>query len=313
MASLLIIGGTGFFGKSILDSYKRKLLTAWNIDKIFIMSRHPDEFKKNYPELISKEIEFIEADISSVDSLPVTDFVIHAAASTDSSRYLLQNEIEKKNIIGGTLNYCRLAEKFHKNSKILFCSSGAVYGFQDENNRFLREDSILGDLTKLESIKQSYAIAKRDSEAAIQKLGAKNINVVIARCFSFIGRYLPRNQHFAIGNFIEDGVKGNDIEVKADRLVYRSYMHSDDLVDWLFTLAVHSNPICPIYNVGSDEVVEIRSLANIISKIYNVKIKVSELDNSKIDRYVPSLEKVKKELNLNNKYSLIESILRTIE
>ena len=313
MASLFIIGGTGFFGKSILDSYKRKLLTAWNIDKIFIMSRHPDEFKKNYPELISKEIEFIEADISSVDSLPVTDFVIHAAASTDSSRYLLQNEIEKKNIIAGTLNYCRLAEKFHKNSKILYCSSGAVYGYQDEQNAFLREDSIFGDITKLDNIKQSYAIAKRDSEAAIQKLGAKNMNVVIARCFSFIGRYLPRNQHFAIGNFIEDGIKGNDIEVKADRLVYRSYMHSDDLVDWLFTLAVHSNPSCPIYNVGSDEAVEIRNLATIISKIYNVNVKSFELNNSKIDRYIPSLEKVKKELNVNNKFNLKESILRTIE
>ena len=313
MASLFIIGGTGFFGKSILDSYKRKLLTAWNIDKIFIMSRHPDEFKKNYPELISKEIEFIEADISSVDSLPVTDFVIHAAASTDSSRYLLQNEIEKKNIIAGTLNYCRLAEKFHKNSKILYCSSGAVYGYQDEQNAFLREDSIFGDITKLDNIKQSYAIAKRDSEAAIQKLGAKNMNVVIARCFSFIGRYLPRNQHFAIGNFIEDGIKGNDIEVKADRLVYRSYMHSDDLVDWLFTLAVHSNPSCPIYNVGSDEAVEIRNLATIISKIYNVNVKSFELNNSIIDRYIPSLEKVKKELNVNNKFNLKESILRTIE
>jgi nucleoside-diphosphate-sugar epimerase len=313
MATLLIIGGTGFFGKSILDSYKRQLLTAWNIDKIFIMSRHPDEFKKNYPELISKEIEFIEADVSLVDSLPVTDFVIHAAASTDSSRYLLHNEKEKKNIIAGTLNYCRLAEKFHKNSKIVFCSSGAVYGYQDENNAFSKEESPLGDLSKLDNVKQSYAIAKRESEAAIQKLGDQNINVVIARCFSFIGKYIPRDQHFAIGNFIENGIQGKDIDVKADRVVYRSYMHSDDLVDWLFTLAVHSNPSCPIYNVGSDEVIEIRNLATIISKIYNVNIKSSEPDNSKIDRYIPSLEKVKKELNVKNKYSLKESILRTIE
>ena len=63
--------------------------------------------------------------------------------------------------------------------------------------------------------------------------------------------------------------QGKDIDVKADRMVYRSYMHSDDLVEWLFTLAVNSNPSCPIYNVGSDKAIEIRNLATIISKIYN--------------------------------------------
>ena len=212
------------------------------------------------------------------------------------------------------MNYCRLAEKFHKNSKIVYCSSGAVYGYQDENNKFLKEDSVLGDLTKLDNIKHSYAVAKRYSEAAIKELGAKNMNVVIARCFSFIGRYLPRDQHFAIGNFIEDGIKEKDIDVKSERLVYRSYMHSDDLVDWLLTLAVNSDQSCPIYNVGSDEAIEIRDLANIFSEIFHVGVVSLKLNqNSKIDRYIPSLEKVKKELRIDNKYSLKDSILRTIE
>ena len=42
------------------------------------------------------------------------DIVIHAAASTEASRYLTHYEEEKINIISGTLNYCRLALKFHK-------------------------------------------------------------------------------------------------------------------------------------------------------------------------------------------------------
>ena len=49
MATLLIIGGTGFFGKSILDSYKRNHLARWKIDKVIIMSRNSHDFEENYP------------------------------------------------------------------------------------------------------------------------------------------------------------------------------------------------------------------------------------------------------------------------
>ena len=76
MATLLVIGGTGFFGKSILDCYKRKLLNHWKIDKVIIFSRNPREFEKNYSELVSKGVEFITGDISTVKELPKADFVI---------------------------------------------------------------------------------------------------------------------------------------------------------------------------------------------------------------------------------------------
>ena len=314
MASLLIIGGTGFFGKSILDSYKRELLNSWKIDKVIIMSRNAIDFKQNYPELVSSGVEFLVGDISTIDFLPEADFVIHAAASTYTSRYIFHSEEEKNNIIAGTLNYCRLAVKFHKNSRIVFCSSGAVYGYQTENLIFLKEDDAFGDISKLDDVKKSYAYAKRDSELAIQELGKKKLNVAIARCFSFVGKYLPRDQHFAIGNFIANGINGKDIHVKADKLVYRSYMYADDLVEWLLTLADNSNNKCPIYNVASDKEIEIKELANIISQIFNVRVQSVKFNNYPIvDRYIPSIEKAKKELGLNNKYELQDSILRSID
>ena len=313
MASLLIIGGSGFFGKSILDSFKRQLLKPWDINKITIISRNANDFKHNYPELISDDVECIEGDIASLEYLPEADLVIHAAASSDASQYLTQNEKEKKNIIAGTLNYCRLALKFHKNSQIVYCSSGAVYGFQPNNVKFLTEDAVFGDILKLDDVKKSYAYAKRDCELAIQELGKNNINVVIARCFSFVGKYLPRDQHFAIGNFIADGMNAQDIDVKADKLVYRSYMYADDLVDWLLTLVSNAKPTCPIYNVASDREVEIRDLANIISKIFGVGVRSLKLNNNSInDRYIPSITKAKNELGLSNKNDLEDSILMSI-
>ena len=313
MATLLIIGGTGFFGKSILDSYKRKQLVNWEINKVIVMSRNVDDFKKNYPELSSIGVEFFNGDISTINFLPKADFIIHAAASTDTSKYLHQSEKEKNNIIAGTLNYCKLAKKFHKNSRIIYCSSGAVYGYQPENLHFLKEIDSFGDISKLDDTKKSYAIAKRNSEDAIKDLAKNNFNVVIARCFTFVGKYLPRDQHFAIGNFIADGKNSKDINVEADRLVLRSFMYADDLVEWLLTLGSNSNPKCPIYNVGSDKEYEIRDLASTVSEIFDVNIQTVELNKDAIqDRYIPSIEKAKIELGLKIKYSLKESILMSI-
>jgi len=105
VSTLLVIGGTGFFGKSILDFYKRGLLSPWGIDKVIVMSRNSDNFKHNYPELISQGVEFFTGDIATIDYLPRAEYVIHAAASTDASRYLSHNKEEKQNIISATLNY----------------------------------------------------------------------------------------------------------------------------------------------------------------------------------------------------------------
>ena len=91
-------------------------------------------------------------------------------------------------------------------------------------------------------------------------------------------------------------------------------MYADDLVEWLLTLADNSNPACPIYNVGSDKEFEIRELASIMSQIFNVNIRTVEFGNNTIqDRYIPSIEKAKKELGLSNNYGLKESILMSID
>ena len=309
---LLIVGGSGFFGKSILDAFQRGLLKQWSIEKIIVVSRNANKLTSTNPELINDNVELLDVDITSVDVLPFADYVIHAAASSDASKYTSQSDIEKKNIIQGTLNYCRLATRFHKDSMIVFTSSGAVYGYQPEYVKYLTEDMAFGDIENLDEVKKSYAYAKRDAESAIQKLGQAGLNVSIARCFSFIGKYLPRDQHFAIGNFIADGLTGRDINVKADRKVYRSYMYADDLVKWLMTLADNANPKCPIYNVASDEEVEIKELADIVANIFNVRIKSSENSTKHIDRYIPSVKKADNELGLRNGYELKKSILMSI-
>jgi len=200
----------------------------------------------------------------------------------------------------------------HRSSKIVFCSSGAVYGQQPDDVDFLLENSELAPIETLADNKKDYAAAKRDAEGAFIELGAKGLNISIARCFAFVGPFLPRDQHFAIGNFIEDGLNNHPIVVKADRPVYRSYMYSDDLVIWLMTLASSATPLAERFNVGSDEVVSIKNLAHHIGNYFNVPVSMAKVRNSLADRYVPSIDKAKEQLGLSLKNNLAQSIDTTI-
>ena len=313
MSSLLVIGGTGFFGKSILDSFKHGRLEKWGIEKVIAMSRNAESLHKEAPQLISSSVELYSGDITKTSTLPAADIVIHAAASTDAIRYLSSPLVEQRNIQVGTYNYCTLAKSFHPKSKILYVSSGAVYGKQPVTLSHIPEEYTGNDLSELPDGKRQYALAKRDAEEVVKTLGKEGLSVSIASCFAFVGPWLPRNQHFAIGNFIEDGLQGRPVTVKAKNKVYRTCMHADDLVEWLMTMAVHANPLCPIYNVGSDQAIIMGDLAKLVANEFGFDADVHQITDAAIDCYVPSIEKAIRELHLTLKYDVISSIRRTIQ
>lgn len=310
MAKLLVIGGTGFFGKSILDAFNRGLLNDWDIDKLILMARNTEDFKKEKFDLSFTEV--IDGDISTINYLPQAEYIIHAAASTDAKKYLQSGQLEKKNIILGVNNFCKLAEKFEKKSKILYVSSGAVYGTQPSSIKKIPEEYYFNDSNFISPNKTDYTEAKRCSEELIKNLSNVGLSTSIARCFAFVGSHLPLDKHFAIGNFIYDGLHNRPIKINSTHQVYRSYMYSDDLVVWLMTILNSSNRNCPIYNVGSDEEISIADLGSKVASLFGQSVQSVNLQNDVIDRYIPSIEKAKNNLGLNINFNLDIALKNTI-
>ncbi len=283
------------------------------MERVIAMSRNAECLRQEASELLSPRVELISADIGIVDSLPDADLIIHAAASTDAAQYMTRPLEERRNIQAATYNYCRLAPKFHAHSSILYVSSGAVYGVQPDNLLKIPESYAFGAIENLPENKRDYTFAKREAERAIIDLGVRHgLSVSIARCFAFVGPWLPRNQHFAIGNFIEDGLCGRAITVKAQHQVVRSYMHADDLAEWLLTIASDAKPDCPIYNLGSDDAISIRDLAVLVAQEFGVKTNLPMITEAIIDRYVPSIDKAKNKLGLQIKIDLPSAIRFTV-
>lgn len=290
MASVLVIGGSGFFGKSIADAYARGLLAPWGINCLLLAARSATTLEKTHPELLKCGVELIDLDITQTTQLPWADYVIHAAASSDARKYLSVPEAEKANIVVATANFCRLAPRDLLGSRVVYTSSGAVYGLQTSHQLLLQEDAPLdSSILDLAESKRDYAAAKRDSEAMIAMLGKFGMAVSIARCFAFVGTYLPRNQHFAIGNFLGQALAQETIVVKATSPVVRSYLYADDLVLWLMHLASHASPLCPIWNVGSPEPISVQDLASLIASRFGVAVQAPAQNPSPVDRYVPSV------------------------
>lgn len=302
--SLLLIGGSGFFGKSFLDAHQRGLLKPWSIGRITVVARSASSLRRDHPNLVDADVTLLDADAAAASTLPAADFVVHAASTTDARRYAENPKGERANILGAIENYTRIAEQVHRSSRIVFASSGAVYGQQPPDLAELSEDFSPGEAGGLVDYKRDYAEAKRLSEARITQLGAAGVRTSIARCFAFVGYYLPRDQHFAIGNFLADGLAGRPVRVAARKAVYRSYMHADDLVRWLMTIADAASPASPLYNVGSDEALTLGEVASVVASRFGVATDVPSITDPAVDRYIPSISRARRELGLELTFDL---------
>jgi nucleoside-diphosphate-sugar epimerase len=121
--------------------------------------------------------------------------------------------------------------------------------------------------------------------------------------------------HYAIGNFIRDGLQGGPIEVKGDGTSYRSYLYAADLTIWLWTILFRGESNHP-YNVGSEKDITIAALAKEIAIHFkpelSILIKKKRLSNQLPERYIPSNHKIIRELGVHQTVDLNESIKRTI-
>ena len=298
MKIVTFIGGSGFFGKSYLDAFNRDILKDFKIKKINLISRNVSRVKKTRLNLTN--VNLITADISKIKTLPKSNLIIYGA---DQANFKKIKDVKKfiinsKNSIG---NFCNIVKKYKK-TKVLYISSGAVYLFKKNDFKKLN----------LLSRKKLYTYIKYYSENKIKNLKKFKIKTSIARCFTFIGPWLPRKSNFAIGNFLNDVLNKKSIYVKTNKKVIRSYMYADDLVYWITKICNNSKINTPIYDVGSDKSIELRDLAKLFSELFKIGFKANKIKENKIDKYIPNVHTAKTKLGLKIKYSLKDSILLTI-
>lgn len=295
--NIFITGGTGFFGKSLLDRFQKAKEHGIRI-RLGVLSRNPQSFVDKFPSL-SVGVHFYQGDIVDfVFPEESFDYIIHAGTQASAKMNEESPALMLNSIIDGMRRVLDFSKKCGA-KRVLHTSSGAVYGEQPTEVELICEDDRFAPPTNC--YKSAYGEGKRVAEL-MGTIFARDtgIEVMNARCFAFLGPYLPLDMHFAIGNFILNGIRGEDILIKGDGTPRRSYMYSDDLVDWLLAILVRGRN-GESYNVGSNISHSIKSVAEHVVKFFpNSKIKIlSKPTNDKPKRYVPNIDKVLNEFNLD--------------
>lgn len=315
-ARLFITGGTGFFGSWFLESL------LWANKKLdlkasaLVLSRSPAAFRKKLPHVSDDPaITFQQGDVRDF-TFPEGYFshIIHAAATSAVATFNNEDPLVKfDTLVEGTRRTLEFAARCSV-KKFMLTSSGAVYGRQPADMTHVPEDYAgAPDLMDSQAV---WGEAKRAAEllsACYSRI--YGFDVTIARCFSFVGPYLPLDIHYAIGNFIRDALNGGPVVVAGDGTPYRSYLYAADLMIWLWTILFRGESCCP-YNVGSEAAVTIAELAERIVKASSSAVDVMiarEADpNAAPQRYVPSVARARESLGLQEHISLDEAIARTI-
>lgn len=306
-ARIFVTGGTGFIGRWMLEALARSGVAA----EVTLLSRDPAAFAARSPHL-AERFRLVAGEIDSF-TVPPGDFthVIHGA--TDASAELNATDPRRMfdTIVGGTRRVLDFAVE-RGVQRLLFMSSGAVYGVQPWDVPHVAEDWHGGPDTR--DPKSAYGEGKRAAETLCAIYGKQfGLDTVTARIFALLGPLLTLDIHFAAGNFIKDAMEGRTIRVQSAGTAVRSYLYAADLTVWMWTLLIAGEK-GSVYNVGSEEAVSIADLARRTAAVLGgpgVEILGRPDPGWNPGRYVPSTAAIREKLGVVPTTGLDEAIRRT--
>lgn len=314
-ARIFLTGGTGFFGCWLLETL------VWANERLelgasaVVLTRSPGAFAAKAPHLAGhRAVTLCAGDVRTFDPVPgAFTHVIHAASDGAPIRHPQDRLRTFDTIVTGTRRALEFAAASGA-ARFLLTSSGAVYGRQPADVAHVPEDYPGGPDPA--DAGQLYGEAKRAAEMLCALYATDCFQPVIARCFAFVGPYLPLDASFAAGNFIRDALGDDPIRIAGDGTPYRSYLYAADLAIWLWTILLRGQSGRP-YNVGSPHALTIRDLADAVVRAagstIGVEVARRPIPDAAPLRYVPLTDRAERELGLRVVTTVDDALARTLE
>ena len=319
-SSVYISGAAGMIASYIV-CYFIYLNEKYNAGiSIYAGIRNANKAESRFGKYIHKEyFHVIGSDVTDGISDDIDlDYIIHAASLASPQFYgVYPVETMLPNILG-TYNLLEYSRN-HTIKKMLFLSSGAVYGSVFGNETMKEDDQ--GTLDFLD-LGNTYAESKRTGEALCHSYSSEyDVPAVIARVHHTYGPTVDIETDSRVhSEFISNVINGNDIVLKSTGEAMRAFCYITDTVTGLLRIMISGHP-CEAYNLGNPyEYISIRDLAETLIGLFkekNIKV-IYEIRNDAGYRSCAaplnapiSIDKIK-ELGWEPVVSISEGFTRTV-
>ncbi|MEM0160453.1 MAG: NAD-dependent epimerase/dehydratase family protein [Thermoplasmata archaeon] len=289
--NILITGGAGFIGSNLVA----RLIKDNNIVVFDNLSSGNIDLLKDYMNL--KNFKFIKGDLLAKEevnpALENIDIIFHLAANPDVRIGALDTDIHLKQNVITTSNLLE-AMRIKDVNNLIFTSSSTVYG----EAKLMPTPENYGPLIPI----SMYGASKLAAEAYITAYSQNyGLSSVIYRFANIVGEH---GTHGVIYDFIHKLLLNPDsLEILGDGSQSKSYLYIEECIDAIIFGFEHKKEFVEIFNIGSEDYINVKDIASIVVKTMNLKnvdfkftggkdgrgwigdIKVMILDISKIKSY----------------------------
>ena len=313
---VLVTGGAGFIGSHLAE---RLLgdgaqvtvvdnLSTGRWENIANISNHP-----NFRAIVAScaERELMEAEIARHD-------LVYHLASAVGVKLIIERPVETVDTIFHTTDVVlKAASKFRR--PVLLTSTSEVYG-KSEDIPF-REDAdvVMGATSKR---RWAYACAKAlDEFLVLAHFYQTHLPVFIVRLFNTVGPRQSGQYGMVLPNFVHSALENRPITVYGDGTQRRCFCAVGDVVEALVRLPLTPAAAGMVVNVGSQEEVTIRELAERCRAACGSKSEIVQIPYDSaygpgfddMRRRVPDLKRVKELIGWSPTQALDQIIAGVVE
>lgn len=294
---ILITGGAGFIGSHLADKLIEQGHEVTVIDNLST-GRYSNVAHLEDHERFRLIIDTVLNERLMEELVRDTDRVYHMASAV-GVRLIMERPVQTiETIFRGTDVVLGFCSRYRK--RVLIPSTSEVYG-KGASVPFREGDDLLTGAT--EKHRWAYACAKTlDEFLALAHWKETRLPVVIVRLFNTVGPRQTGQYGMVVPRFVHAAVKNEPIEVHGDGTQTRCFGHVADVIEGLVKLL--ETPACfgQVINIGNDEEVSIKDLAERACKLTNSSSEIRYLSYEEVygdgfedmRRRVPSLEKARK-------------------
>jgi len=268
--TILITGANGLIGTYLIYMLHVENILKGGGIKIIGVSKNPP--CQALCSIFAGNYEFYSRDLNKIDYNELTqktDYIIHGATYAQPGKFL-RNYLDTIHLNTSTTENLLQKAKID-GAKFLFLSSSEIYGQPDEENIPTQEQ--YPGLCSPVNIRSIYSESKRMGETLCFAFkNFEGVNAKVARIAMTYGPGVKLNDERVLANFLKQALKEKKIIMLDEGSKQRTFCYVADCVLMLLNILLYGADF--VYNVGSDNSISIRTLAEEICLLTDSTLEV---------------------------------------